>query len=120
VQRFSDEGDIEIEEEVFDILKEYPFSGNVRELRNLCERLTLLCQNNLITKETIPYEIKYPTLKNHNSSFENKNLTKIFEEVEKKDILAPLDKAAGNKAKAAELLALPASTLKSKIAKLGM
>ncbi len=115
------EGEVElIEEEVFDILKEYPFQGNVRELRNLCERLALLSIDNKITKAIVPYEIKYPTLKTTNSTFDNKTLTEILEEVEKNAIVAALDKAAGNKAKAAEILGLPASTLKSKIAKFSL
>jgi transcriptional regulator with PAS, ATPase and Fis domain len=50
-------------------------------------------------------------------SDQNKSLTEIVEEVEKKLIQNALLKTANNKAKAAELLGLPPSTLKSKIEK---
>ncbi len=117
VSIYSDNGNKQIDNEVFDILKKYPFHGNVRELRNLTERLTLLSADNRIEKSIIPYEIKYPEFKPTCFSFDNKTLVEIIEEVEKNAILGALDKANGNKAKAAELLGLPASTLKSKIAK---
>jgi DNA-binding NtrC family response regulator len=107
----------EIENEVFDILTQYPFPGNVRELRNLAERLTLLSGDNKITKDIIPYEIKFPGFKTSCFTFDNKTLTEIMEEVEKNALLAALDKAHGNKAKAAIILGIPASTLKSKIVK---
>ena len=63
VSDFSEDGEIQINDEVFDVLKSYPFPGNVRELRNLAERLTLLCKDNKIDKSIIPYEIKFPGLK---------------------------------------------------------
>ena len=117
VSKFSDEGKISIDEEVFDILKAYPFPGNVRELRNLAERLSLLSSDNKIEENIIPYDVKFPGYNPVCFSFENRTLNEILEEVEKNALLSALDKAGGNKAKAAELLGLPASTVKSKIVK---
>lgn len=120
VSVYSDNGEKQIDDDVFEILKKYPFHGNVRELRNLSERLTLLSTNNKIEKDIIPYEIKFPKFKPTYFTFDNKTLVEIIDEVEKNAILMAMDKAKGNKAKAAEILGLPASTLKSKIAKLGI
>jgi two-component system response regulator AtoC len=117
VSVYSDDSKKQIDNEVFDILKKYPFHGNVRELRNMSERLTLLSADNKIEKSIIPYEIKFPGFKPTCFAFDNKTLVEIIEEVEKNAILGALDKANGNKAKAAELLGIPASTLKSKIVK---
>jgi len=117
VSVYSDNSDKQIDSEVFEILKKYPFHGNVRELRNLSERLTLLSTDNKIEKSIIPYEIKFPGFKPTCFTFDEKSLVEILEEVEKNAITAALDKALGNKAKAAEILGIPASTLKSKIAK---
>ena len=117
VSIFSENGSKEIDNDVFDILKSYPFPGNVRELRNLSERLTLLSLDNKIRKEIIPFEIKSPGFKPNCFSFNNKTLNEIVEEVERNAILFALDEANGNKAKAADLLGLPASTLKSKLTK---
>jgi len=117
VGTFSGNSNKEIDNEVFEVLKEYPFPGNVRELRNLSERLTLLSMNDNITKKILPFEIKFPKSNPNCFAFDNKTLNNILEEVEKNAILSALDKTHGNKAKAAEILGIPASTLKSKISK---
>jgi len=117
VSIYSEDGEKQIDSEVFDILKKYPFPGNVRELKNLSERLTLLSADNKIDTEIIPYEIKFPDFKRSCFTFDNKTLNEILEEVEKNAVITALDKSHGNKAKAAELLGLPASTLKSKVIK---
>ena len=120
VSIFSEDGKKQIDNEVFDILTKYPFPGNVRELRNLAERLTLLSTENKIDKSIIPFEIKSPGFDPAAFSFEKKTLFEIVEEVEKNAIHGALDKTYGNKAKAAEILGIPASTLKSKISKFNM
>lgn len=120
VNIFSEEQSKSIDNEVFEILKAYPFPGNVRELRNLAERLTLLSRDETISVDIIPYEIKSPSFNSTCFSFENKKLTEILEEVETNAILSALDKMNGNKAKTAEILGLPVSTLKSKINKLNI
>ncbi|OYT17053.1 MAG: sigma-54-dependent Fis family transcriptional regulator [Bacteroidetes bacterium 4572_77] len=117
VSIFSDSKHKEIEPQVFDILKAYPFPGNVRELRNLAERLTLLSMENKISVDIIPFEIKNVGFQANCFNFEHKDLNQIVEEVEKNAIQYALDKSLGNKAKAAVILGLPASTLKSKITK---
>jgi len=117
VKIFSGENKKQIDQSVYDILIAYPFPGNVRELRNLSERLCLLSLGGKINKEIIPYEVKFPGFKPTCFSFENKNLNEILEEVERNAILGALDKGLGNKSKAADILGIPASTLKSKISK---
>jgi len=114
---FAPNEDIAIDDDALNVLKNYHFRGNVRELKNLAERLTLLSTNNKITTETIPYEIKFPDIKAEYFNFENMALNDILENVEMNSIQMALDKTNGNKAKASELLGIPASTLKSKISK---
>jgi DNA-binding NtrC family response regulator len=46
-----------IEEEALDDLKQFKWSGNVRELRNVVERLVILC-GNVITKEDVERYVK--------------------------------------------------------------
>lgn len=121
LNRFSNQKQFEIENNVYDILKNYRWSGNVRELKNLAERLSILCFDSKITTDRLPQEIilTKPSIENILKA-ENKSLTEIIEEVEKQLIQNALIKTGNNKAKAAELLGLPPSTLKSKIEKYGM
>ena len=41
-------------------LKQYPFPGNMRELKNILERATLLARGNVIGPEHLPDEIRFP------------------------------------------------------------
>jgi DNA-binding NtrC family response regulator len=120
-QHFASEyssGKVIIEKEALDILKKYPFPGNVREMRNLMERLVLLSGDNSIQSGIIPLEVRFPDKHPSYIYFENKPLEELLHEVESNAIREALVRSGGNKAKAAELLSIPVSTLKSKIEKL--
>jgi DNA-binding NtrC family response regulator len=118
VDEFSTSPKIEIDPEVIEILKQYPFPGNVREIRNLMERLVLLSKNGVIDKKIIPMEVRFPGKPHTCFYFENKPLEEILREVETNAIRDALMRSGGNKAKAAAILSVPASTLKSRIDKL--
>lgn len=111
---------ITIDSEVIEILKQYPFHGNVREIKNLMERLVLLSKNGVIDKTTIPIDVRFPGKPHTCFYFENKPLDEILKEVEVNAIRDALMRSGGNKAKAAQILSIPASTLKSRIEKLGL
>ena len=117
VKVFSEDEPVTVDPGVYEILKSYPFPGNTRELKNLTERLVLMADDNKITENVVPAEIKYPGKSIVVSNFDNKTLTEIMDDVERHSIFMALDKAQGNKAKAAEMLGIPASTLKSKLGK---
>uniref|UniRef100_A0A832G6T1 Sigma-54-dependent Fis family transcriptional regulator n=1 Tax=Ignavibacterium album TaxID=591197 RepID=A0A832G6T1_9BACT len=121
LNQFSYQKKYEVEESVFEILKNYHWPGNVRELKNLTERLTILCYDCKITSSRLPQEL-FSSEMDYSQliSNQNKSLNEIIEEVEKQLIQNALLKTANNKAKAAELLGLPPSTLKSKIEKYGI
>ncbi|MDF1612545.1 sigma-54-dependent transcriptional regulator [Stygiobacter electus] len=119
--RFSNQKQFEIENNVYEILKNYHWPGNVREIKNLAERLSILCYDSKITTDRLPQEIiSNEQIIGNILKSENKSLTEILEEVEKQLIQNALIKSGNNKAKAAEFLGLPPSTLKSKIEKFGM
>ncbi|KAB2869070.1 MAG: sigma-54-dependent Fis family transcriptional regulator [Bacteroidales bacterium] len=120
VQEFSSGARVTIDSEVLEILKQYPFNGNVREIKNLMERLVLLSTNGVIDKRIIPIDIRFPGKPHTCFYFENKPLDEILTEVETNAIRDALMRSGGNKAKAAQILQIPASTLKSKIEKLGL
>ncbi|MFA3781632.1 sigma-54-dependent transcriptional regulator [Melioribacteraceae bacterium 4301-Me] len=121
LNQFAYQKQFQIEENVFEVLQNYDWPGNVRELKNITERLSILCYDCRITTSRLPGEL-FSNKKNLEAiiSDQNKSLNEILEEVEKSLIQKALIKTGNNKAKAAELLGLPPSTLKSKIEKYGI
>ncbi len=111
---------LKIEPEVYKILSSYEFPGNVRELKNLIERLVLLAENNTIKAQTIPFEIRNPSVTDKIKFSETASLNEQIKELEIYAIKNALEKAGNNKSKAAELLDLPLSTLRSKMEKYGI
>jgi DNA-binding NtrC family response regulator len=121
LSQFANQKKFEVEEKVYEILTNYYWPGNVRELKNLVERLSILCYDCKITVNRLPSELIFDNSFAKNLVTDiNKPLNEILEEVEKSLIQNALLKTGNNKAKAAELLGLPPSTLKSKIEKYGI
>jgi len=120
VEEFSQGVKIDIHPEAMELIKRHPFSGNVRELKNLMERLVLLSSNSLIDKNILPIDVRFPGKQHTCFYFDNKPLDEILREVETNAISDALLRSGGNKAKAAQMLQVPASTLKSRIEKLSI
>jgi two-component system response regulator AtoC len=114
-----------IDEEVIEILKNYEWKGNVRELKNIIERIVLLTHDNEIKLNNLPPEFK-------SSEFildEKLDFNKIiipdsgisFKELEKKFntiiIKKAIEKSKGNISKAAKLLNIPRETLRDRMKK---
>ncbi|HPF93006.1 MAG TPA: sigma-54 dependent transcriptional regulator [Tenuifilaceae bacterium] len=118
INEFSQGVKIDMHPEALELIKRHPFSGNVRELKNLMERLVLLAKNNTIDKNILPIDVRFPGKQHTCFYFDNKPLDDILREVETNVISDALLRSGGNKAKAAQLLGVPASTLKSRIEKL--
>lgn len=114
---FSEDKSIDIDDQALQIIKNHDFPGNVRELRNLAERLWLISDKSKIVLDDIPVELFEQDPKKLMVNCSEKNLHELLYEVERNAIELALKKSNGNKAKAAEKLGLPPSTLKSKISK---
>jgi transcriptional regulator with PAS, ATPase and Fis domain len=97
------------------ILMSLPWKGNIRELDNVLERAMILGGGEWIRPADLPGQ------QSEGGDFGSEdNLTKAVELYEKSHIERTLNKAAGDKARAAELLGLSLSTLYRKIEKLGV
>lgn len=106
--------------ESLDLLVNYNWPGNIRELKNLMERLILLATNGKITKDLIPLSITQPSIKNAFSTNLGQPLDKTVANLEISLISNALNLTNNNKTKAAKLLSLPVSTLRTKMDKYGI
>lgn len=98
---------------IMERLKEYDWRGNVRELRNVVERMCVSAEETNITINDIP---KYIINKSFGKGYKsNKGLKEIVESLEKDVIIEVLNDCDGNKSKAAKILNIPRATLYRKI-----
>ena len=107
----------EISEEVLSVLEGYSWPGNVRELRNVLERAVILAGG----KPIGPAHILIPGTGPDAGGGGLSSLIgrKSLEEIEKSLIEMALEKAGGNKSRAAALLGITRRTLYSRMEKHG-
>lgn len=111
--------------EAMKYLMEYSYPGNIRELKNIVERMVILANEKVIGVEDLPLEIKMKS-----DTLENKTiiglgpLKEILEQeiydladVEKVVIATALQKTRWNKQETAKLLGIGRTTLYEKIRK---
>lgn len=91
-------------------LQSYSWPGNLRQLKNIVKRATLLAQGNFITLAELGYELQEPVWTAPSTTF---NLHD--EAAEKKRILDALKQTGNNKSKAALLLGIDRKTLYNKL-----
>ena len=103
--------------DAYDILSKYNWPGNIRELRNLVERMVVLCQTEIIDMENIPSHVR---LSKSDMALISSNESLTVEEMEKEMIIKSLKKTDGNITKAADNLGMSRRTLHRKINKLGL
>ena len=101
-----------ISEEVLNILLNYKYPGNVRELENLIERAVVLCSSSQIAIEHLPDDLKELKIKVFTKK-EGKFMT--LEEVEREYIKWVLKEVYNNKTLAAQILGIDRVSLWRKI-----
>ena len=102
-----------VDQEAMQVLEQYPWPGNIRELRNVMERATILADVDFISLRHLPPllvakgEETLPTV----------TLTPgtTVDEAERRLILLTLDHTRGNKTRAAEILGISLKTLHNKL-----
>lgn len=117
--------------EVMQPLLRYNWPGNIRQLRNVMERLFILQENGNILAEHLPNSIRLHTNEQPPAPsfapavaptlpFFAEHSGKKPEQQERERILAALDRTYGNKKAAAELLGISRGTLYNKMRKHGI
>jgi len=96
-----------ISKEALQIIQQYNWPGNLRELQNYIKRATLLAINETITIADLPEEVMSATIPSIDLG--------LRDEAEKKAILDALAMTNGNKSRAAEILGISRKTMYNKI-----
>ena len=109
--------------EAEELLVAYRWPGNIRELRNVIERIVVLENDEVVLAEHLPAEILH--LKERAAAKPSPVLTipdagLSLDEVEKNLIIQALEKAGQNKSQAAKLLGMSYDSLRYQVKKFGL
>jgi DNA-binding NtrC family response regulator len=107
--------------EVTDAMLKYDWPGNVRELENVIKRLTILCDDEIVTVDDLPEHIPHKgrgdRVVEEDFLEKGETLHDAVEDYEKRLILGALERSDWVKTKAAKLLNINRTTLVEKIKK---
>jgi two-component system nitrogen regulation response regulator NtrX len=105
----------EIDADVIAVLERYAWPGNIRELRNVVERMAILTSADRITVESIPVEIRQPS-----SPRAAAGLQEVRDTAERDRIRQALDQTDWNVSSAARLLGTERTSLHKRLRALGL
>ncbi len=108
--------------EAMQVLMDYKWPGNIRELENMVERILALSKNEVITPSDLPdslFESADLRRDLHLTSILDRgsSLEEAVANLEKRLITLAIERAGGNRSEAARMLKLKRSTLQDKIIK---
>lgn len=104
-----------ISKEAMDILKNYYWAGNMRELENVMRQMVVMTRTESIEPDIIPKEIRYTMSVQEKLCDLEGGLKKKVQEFEEELITRALAANDGNIAKTADYLKIPRTTLQSKL-----
>lgn len=115
-----------IEPAALKALEDYSWPGNVRQLRNVIEKMVILANGERLTTDDLPMEITAPAAEAPAAAASSPSAAPAedvrrqatplsLQEAEKRQILAALAEAKNNKTKAAEALGISRRTLHRKL-----
>ena len=105
-----------ISKDALEALERYNWPGNVRQLRNVIEKMVVLASGEELTLDDVPKDIVSPAQTVQAASSNVQSL----EDTEKTSILKALEITGGNKSKAARMLGISRRTLLRRLEEWGM
>lgn len=120
-----------VSQDVMELFMDYDWPGNVREIENTIARGVIITAASLIMKEHLPHEFVQKIEEGQNYTLTHKSkveageissdteeiipLPQIIEKIEKREILKALERANGNKTRAAKMLGISRKSLFNKL-----
>ena len=104
-----------ISQKAMEILMEYDWPGNIRELENVIERAAILCRNNMIEPGDLSLPNAPMALPSGTSGDQKIGTAVALKEIERYHIEGVLRSFRGNKAESAKVLGISLKTLYTKI-----
>jgi two-component system, NtrC family, nitrogen regulation response regulator NtrX len=104
-----------IEDEAYQILQQYSWPGNARELRNIIERMAILTSSDRLTTDSVPVEVRLAQ-----EAAPRSNLKDARESAEREHILRALEESSWNVSGAARALGMERTNLHKRIRALGL
>lgn len=105
---------INIADDVLEVLKNYSWPGNIRELENTIERAVALSMDGTIRLDNI-----FWNKRKSSSRYISLEVGTPLDKVEKEVIIRTLEEVGNNKQKAAEILGITSKTIRSKLRQYG-
>jgi two-component system response regulator AtoC len=111
-----------VEPEAMEVLLQYSWPGNIRELENVLERAMVLTEGPKVTVGDLPESVRRPSPDGPGPGLDTDDLSvkRHGARLEKHLIQLALDRTGGNKTQAAELLELSPRALRYKIQEYGI
>ncbi len=110
----------EISDDAKQILLNYQWRGNVRELKNVMERICIMYEGDRLDVEHLPSDIRDGDLLRNDRKENRSGFLKKLEATERDMLIDALSQTGGNVVQAAKLLGIPRGTLRHKIKKYGL
>ncbi|MEA3466463.1 MAG: sigma-54 dependent transcriptional regulator [Thermodesulfobacteriota bacterium] len=105
-----------VTQEVIATLQQYPWSGNVRELENVMEKIMIFQHSNQIECSDLPFELSSTPAKTSNATPpHNLSLKQAIAAIEQQYIHTALQQTGGNRVQAAKILEISLRSLHYKI-----
>ena len=102
------------------LLRDYPWPGNIRELRNFAERMVILLPGQTIQPENLPLEIKMQSSQVSNAPFQLPEEGLDLNALEADILRQALSLAGGNRSKASRLLKISRDTFLYRLQKFAL